>query len=103
MSIKISVFASLVLWLSQSAAVTAQDQQDPDRALPCGPELTCDASAQYCSVVVGGPGGMATGHTCVDVPTAEGSVPPTCDTITVPIGSECADTEDGVVVTTRAP
>lgn len=103
MLMKITVFASLFLsiLLSRPALLYAQEADEPATNLTCGPELTCDASSQYCSVVVGGPGGMAVGHTCVDVPgTAE---PLTCESIQVPVGSECTDTEDGVVVTTQAP
>ena len=102
MGIKTILFASLSLCLATflPVSVNAQDE-DSDAGLPCGPELTCDSSSQYCSVVVGGPKGMATGHTCVDVPDA--TAPLTCETIRVPVGSECADTEKGVVVTTHAP
>ena len=99
---KVIPFASLILCLSIShpVSVDAQDAAS-DAGLPCGPKLTCDRSSQYCSVVVGGPKGMATGHTCVDVPDA--STPLTCASINVPVGSECSDTPDGVVVTTQAP
>lgn len=99
---KITRFAGLILCLSLAlpASVNAQDE-DSMTGLTCGPKLTCDASSQYCSVVVGGPKGMATGHTCVDVPNA--TAPLTCASIRVPVGSECADTPEGVVVTTQAP
>ena len=98
MSMKITVFASLLFFLSLPLSPAAQE--DEDAALSCGP-MTCDATKQYCAVVVGGPSGMAKGHTCVDIPDA--TERPTCDTITIPVGSECTDTEDGVVVKTMAP
>ena len=96
---KLFKFVGLSLLLYQPISLLAVD--DEDRGLVCGPDLTCDAETQYCSVVVGGPMGMATGYTCVDVP----DVPPapSCETIMVPIGSECSDSEAGAVVTTHAP
>ena len=102
MGMKIKLFASLILCLSLSlpVSVNAQDEEG-DTGFACGPELACNRSTQYCAVVVGGPKGMATGHTCVDVPDA--IAPLTCESINVPVGSECADTEEGVVVTTHAP
>jgi hypothetical protein len=95
---KTTVYASFILFLYQASPLVAQDEE---AGLVCGPKLSCDAESQYCSVVEGGPNGMATGFTCVDVPDA--AEPPSCATLQVPVGCECTDTEDGVIVTTRAP
>ena len=96
---KFILFAGLSLVLYQPVSGLAVD--DEDGGLVCGPDLTCDAETQYCFVVVGGPMGMATGYTCVDV--ADVPPAPSCETISVPIGSECSDSEAGAVVTTHAP
>jgi hypothetical protein len=95
---KTTVHVSFILLLSQASPLVAQDEEP---GLVCGPQLSCDAGSQYCSVVEGGPNGMATGFSCIDVPDA--TTAPSCSTIHVPIGSQCTDTEDGVIVSTRAP
>ena len=93
------IFVGLTLLIYHPVSALAQDNEDG--GLACGPDLSCDAETQYCSIVKGGPMGMATGFTCVDAP--DTPPPPSCATISVPVGSECIDTEDGAVVTTQAP
>ena len=96
---KLIMSVGLSLMLYHPASVLAVD--DEDGGLACGSDQTCDAQTQYCSVVVGGPMGRATGYTCIDV--SDAPLAPSCETINVPIGSECSETEEGVVVTTQAP
>jgi hypothetical protein len=67
----------------------------------CGPNLTCDATTQYCSIVVGGPKGAPRGYSCVDAPDV--SSPPTCERISA-VGCECTELNGGgITVTCTAP
>jgi hypothetical protein len=68
----------------------------------CGPNLACDPSTQYCSVVVGGPKGVPPGYSCVDVSAVTAA--PTCETIpAIGVGCECTEANGGVTVTCTAP
>ena len=68
----------------------------------CGPDLACNPTTQYCSVLIGGPKGVPPSHSCVDV--LDVGPWPTCESIPdIGVGCECAESDGGIRVACTAP
>ncbi len=68
----------------------------------CGPDLGCNPATQYCNILIGGPKGVPTSYSCVDVSDVGSRL--TCETIpNIGIGCECTEADGEVTVTCTAP
>lgn len=68
----------------------------------CGPDIGCNPATQYCNILIGGPKGVPSSYSCVDVSDVGSRL--TCETIpNIGIGCECTEADGEVTVTCTAP